>query len=187
MVDPSRKIRHATLEDASLIADLGARIFQASYGEDNRPEDMEEYLAASFSTEQIRKEIAERGSTFLLVYGNGEAVGYARLLEGESPPSVVGEKPVELVRIYVEQGIKGKGYGSALMAACLATAGSEGNQTIWLGVWERNQHAIGFYERWGFEKVGLKTFALGNDLQTDYVMARSVQDSPSPDEGSFKA
>jgi ribosomal protein S18 acetylase RimI-like enzyme len=159
----------------NVIADLGARIFEASYGADNLPENMVQYLATNFSTEQIRAEIEDPASTFFLVYGEGQAVGYARLLEGENPSCVGGTRPVQLVRIYVEQGIHGKGYGSALMNACLEAAESNGNHTIWLGVWEKNQNAIGFYEKWGFEKVGLKEFALGNDLQADHIMARSVE------------
>lgn len=175
MVGRTLSIRRATQRDASVIADLGARTFEASYGADNRPEDMEQYLASSFSTKQIEAEISDPASTFLLALEEGEAIGYARLRDGESPPSVNGPRPVELVRIYVEHEAIGKGYGSALMAACLETAASNGHQTIWLGVWVRNEQAIGFYEKWGFAKAGFKEFVVGSDPQTDHIMARSVE------------
>ena len=56
MVSQTLSIRRAIQEDASFIADLGARTFEASFGMQNRPEDMEQYLASSFSTEQIESE-----------------------------------------------------------------------------------------------------------------------------------
>ncbi len=175
MVSQTLSIRRAIQEDASFIADLGARTFEASFGMQNRPEDMEQYLASSFSTEQIESEIADPASTFLLAHEKSEAIGYAMLRDGKSPTSVNGPKPVELVRIYVEQEAIGRGYGSALMNSCLETAESNGNRTVWLGVWERNEQAIGFYEKWGFAKVGVREFVLGSDLQTDLIMERPVE------------
>jgi ribosomal protein S18 acetylase RimI-like enzyme len=62
------------------------------------------------------------------------------------------------------------------MQACIEQARMRGVEVLWLGVWERNEHAIGFYKRWGFELVGTHLFQLGQDLQTDYVMARRVSE-----------
>ncbi|WP_421040405.1 GNAT family N-acetyltransferase [Mammaliicoccus vitulinus] len=33
---------------------------------------------------------------------------------------------------------------------------------IWLGVWEKNQNAIAFYEKLGFEKIDKHTFYMGD-------------------------
>jgi ribosomal protein S18 acetylase RimI-like enzyme len=60
------------------------------------------------------------------------------------------------------------------MRTCLATADDLGCDAIWLGVWERNERAIHFYERWGFVTVGNRQFALGPELQTDLVMAKAL-------------
>ena len=168
-------IRRATQEDAGIIADLGARTFEASFGPQNRPEDMQAYLAVNFSMGRIKTEINDPASMFLLALEEDEAIGYAMLRASRSPDAVTGPSPVELVRIYVEQEVIGKGYGSALMEACLRTAEGNGYRTIWLGVWERNERAIGFYERWEFTKVGVKVFILGSDIQWDFIMARPVK------------
>jgi ribosomal protein S18 acetylase RimI-like enzyme len=42
---------------------------------------------------------------------------------------------------------------------------------LWLGVWEKNPNAIGFYERLGFKKVGTHAFRFGSEMQTDLLMA----------------
>ena len=110
----------------------------------------------------------------MLMFEDEAAIGYAKLLAGETPSAVRGPAPVELVRIYLERDAIGKGYGSKLLRACLGTAGRGGFETIWLGVWEQNDRAIQFYESWGFRRVGEQTFLLGSRRQTDFVMARPV-------------
>jgi ribosomal protein S18 acetylase RimI-like enzyme len=158
-----------------LIADLGARTFQAAFGADNTPEDMERYLASSFTVDQIRAQLADPISTFLLAYIEDRTLGYAMLRAGRAPDEVKGPEPVELVRIYVETDLVGHGYGSTIMRACLREAAAGGFRTIWLGVWERNTHAIRFYERWGFRQVGTQTFKLGHDLQRDLILLRTLE------------
>ena len=175
MISQKLSIRRATPGDASLIADIGAITFEASFGADNRLEDMEQYLSLSFSKVHIEAQLADPSSIFLLAYEDCKAVGYVMLRVSKKPISVIGTKPVELVRLYIEEEIIGKGYGSALMNSCLKEAKKNEHRTIWLGVWEKNLRAIRFYEKWGFTKVGTKEFVLGNDLQNDHIMARPVE------------
>jgi GNAT superfamily N-acetyltransferase len=171
---PELNIRRATADDAGFIADIGARTFEASFGADNRPEDMQAYLALSFSPAHIESQLFDPASIFLLAYADARAVGYAMLHKNKKPVSVPDPNPVELVRFYIEADIIGKGYGSALMHVCLQEAQKNGHRTIWLGVWEKNQRAIRFYRKWGFTKVGTQEFVLGSDLQNDHILARPV-------------
>jgi len=60
------------------------------------------------------------------------------------------------------------------VGASLDEAGAKGCDVMWLGVWEQNERAIAFYRRWGFLEFGHHAFMLGNDLQNDLLMARSV-------------
>ncbi len=174
MISKKLKIRRATMNDARLIASLGRRTFETSFGTDNRPEDMEHYLSSNFSETNIGTQLSDSSTVFLIAYENCSAVGYVMLRVGKKPVSVDGPKPVELVRIYLEEEFIGKGYGSGLMNSCLEEAKKLGHRTIWLGVWEKNLRAIGFYEKWEFKKIGTKSFVLGTDLQNDYIMARSI-------------
>ena len=48
-------------------------------------------------------------------------------------------------------------------------------EVLWLGVWEKNQRAIDFYTRWGFEKFDETTFLLGDDLQNDWLMRKTIE------------
>jgi GNAT superfamily N-acetyltransferase len=167
-------IRYAVAADNILLAEMGAETFADSFGADNTPENMSAYLAASFSPEIQARELAEAASRFLVIEHDGVAVGYAQISSGAAPDSVIGQKPMEIVRIYARKQWIGKGIGAQLMQACLREAKEAGCDVIWLGVWERNPRAIAFYRKWGFEQVGAQTFQLGDDLQTDWVMARPV-------------
>jgi hypothetical protein len=42
-------------------------------------------------------------------------------------------------------------------------------------VWENNGGAVRFYERWGFQKVGVYDFVGGRDIQKGFVFLRDVQ------------
>lgn len=165
--------RQATITDTNLIAQIGAETFKAAFGSENTPGDMQQYLEANFIPETIRSQIENELSTFILGYEGDYLFGYAMLHEGTPPDSLSDPNPVELVRFYVRSNMIGFGYGSELMRACLEKARSMGYSTIWLGVWEKNERAIHFYEKWGFAKVGEKPFVLGSDVQTDHIMRRS--------------
>lgn len=167
-------IRRGLPEDNFLLARIGAETFIHAFGPDNTPEDMQLYIQSAFSPETQAAELADPSSLFLIAELGREPVGYARLLESDPPPGVTGSRPIEIVRIYARPEWIGHGVGAALMRACLREAALKECDTIWLGVWERNQRAISFYKKWGFVPVGSHAFLLGTDLQTDILMARPV-------------
>jgi ribosomal protein S18 acetylase RimI-like enzyme len=178
MSDNTPFIRPAIPADAAFIAKLGARLFQDAFGTDNHPEDMAHYLAANFAPAVIAAELVDPAAKFFLAYAADTLVGYAKLDHRKKPKCVTGPNPVELQRLYVDQTIIGKGYGAALMRVCLQRAQQAGYQTIWLGVWKKNQRAIRFYQKWGFVKMDEQQFVLGSDIQHDWVMARPLTGEP---------
>ena len=175
MPNESFFVRRATKDDACLVANMGARLFRNTFGQDNCPENMERYLALSFSPAKIEAELGDLASTFLLAYEAHHPIGYAKLRNSQKPDCVRGSQPLELVRLYVDQSVIGKGYGSTLIRSCFEVADGMGYQTIWLGVWEKNARAIRFYQKWGFFEVGCQNFVLGSDVQNDLIMERSVE------------
>jgi diamine N-acetyltransferase len=166
------RIRKAVEADALLLTELGAATFSQAFAKDNSTEDMAVYLENAFSVQKQKAEINQPGSIFLIAEIDDKPAGYARLLAGSSETCITGRNPVELVRIYVLQEWIGSGTGSKLMQACLEAARKGGFDVIWLGVWQKNDRAVAFYQKWGFEVVGTHTFLLGSDLQHDWVMQR---------------
>jgi ribosomal protein S18 acetylase RimI-like enzyme len=176
--DPQFKlvVRDGKAEDAALLAELGARTFFETFADDNTAENMATYLASAFGRAQQAAELADVRATFQIAERDGVTVGYAMIRSGEVPPGVSGEKPIELVRLYVSQASLGSGVGAALMQACIDKARQQGHETLWLGVWEHNHRAQAFYRKWSFHEVGTHVFQLGDDPQTDILMQRFISE-----------
>lgn len=169
------KIRYATIEDAKLLSELGAKAFHDTFARDNTPENMEIYLKTSFSPEIQRRELSAADVVFLLAESEGIPVGYAQLIMNSKHEVITGFRPLEIRRIYASHEYLGKGVGKELMKATLTEARQRGCDCVWLGVWEKNQRAIGFYKKWGFRVVGHQTFVLGEDPQSDLLMELAVR------------
>lgn len=177
-MDPATlTLRPAAVRDASHLAVFAARAFRAAFAADNQPDDLEQYINASFASQKIAAELTDPQALFTLAYQNDTLIGYTKLLFGSHPRFIPFPRPVELVRIYVDPERTSQGLGSRLMQACLAVAQERACETIWLGVWERNVRAIAFYRRWGFEQMGTQQFVLGQDVQIDLVMSRSLSEA----------
>ena len=97
-------------------------------------------------------------------------VGYLKLNLLDAQTEKMSDDYLEIERIYVLKKFHGKGYGKALIDFSKEKAIQKKKKKIWLGVWEKNPNAIGFYQKMGFEKTGTHIFKVGDDEQLDYVM-----------------
>lgn len=165
-------IREATTEDAALVADLSRQTFYDTFAAANTAENMDKFMNESFSREKLMGEVGAAGNIFLLALDANEPQGYARLRETDSPLLMENGAALEIARIYAVQKSIGKGVGRALMQYCIEIARQKSARVIWLGVWEKNEKAIAFYTKWGFEKFGEHVFMLGDDPQTDWLMKK---------------
>jgi ribosomal protein S18 acetylase RimI-like enzyme len=162
-------IRYATPADAELIADMSRTSFYETFAKDNTKEDMDIFMSEQFGKEELMQEVLNAEGIFILAYDNEEPVGYARL---RVKNNLAHEQAIEIARIYALGKAIGKGVGKALMLECINKANELQMKSIWLGVWEKNERALAFYERWGFERFGEHQFLLGTDLQTDWLLKK---------------
>jgi len=173
--DPSPIVtRAARLDDAALLAELGASTFAETFESANTPEDFAMYMAAAFSEEIQRAELADPDTTVFFAERGDDTVGYVMLRERKPPASVGLDDALEIARFYARKRAIGSGVGGALMQRAIAEAAGRGKDAVWLAVWERNERAIRFYESWGFHRSGSQPFLLGTDVQTDLVMVRRI-------------
>ena len=173
--DPSPiATRLARPDDAALLTELGASTFAETFESVNTPDDFLAYMAVAFGEDLQRAELEDPDTTVFFAERDGEVVGYVMLREGRVPSGVAADDALQIARLYARQKVLGRGIGAALMQRALAEAAGRGRDAVWLGVWERNERAIRFYESWGFHRVGSQPFLLGSDLQTDLVMVRRI-------------
>jgi diamine N-acetyltransferase len=167
-------IRRGVPADARPLADLAARTFLGTFADENRPEDMALHVSRAFGEAQQEAELTDPKMTTLLAEADGQLAGYAQLRANAVPECVTGTTPVELWRFYIAAQWHGRGIAHALMKGVEREARVRGAQTLWLGVWERNERAKSFYRKCGFHDVGSQVFILGTDAQNDRIMARSL-------------
>ncbi len=168
------EIRYATADDAELIADMSRQTFYETFVAHNTKEDMDKFMNEQFTREELMKEVGMAGNIFLLAFDEETPVGYVRMREGEQRSEFEARTSIEMARIYALRSAIGKGIGKALMQKCIEIAIEKKRKIIWLGVWEKNDRAIDFYSKFGFEKFATHDFVLGTDVQTDWLMKKTL-------------
>ena len=168
-------VRLARADEAAALAELGRRLFAATFARDNDPAQLERYLATAYTPELQAAELADPAVTSLLACdAAGTLVGFAQLRRIRPPACVLDASALELQRFYVDQAWHGRGVAPMLMRAVCAAAAAVA-RTLWLGVWERNLRAQGFYLKIGFTPVGTQTFMFGTEAQTDQIWVLPLQ------------
>ena len=157
-----------------MLADLARTTFYDTFAATNAASDMALHLQSAYGVPQQAAELQNPGVTTLVVEENGAAIAYAQLRDDHVPECVTGPAPVELWRFYVHRDWHGRGVAQALMDRVKAEARRRGAQTLWLGVWERNDRARAFYVKCGFADAGEHIFLFGTDPQTDRVMTTTL-------------
>jgi GNAT superfamily N-acetyltransferase len=152
------------------LEDLSRRTFEESFSAQNKASDMREYLENNLSAKQLKSELENPESEFYFIYNDDITVGYLKLNLGNAQTETFEIQSLEIVRLYVLKSEHGKKFGYRLLNFAVERAREMNCQQLWLGVWEKNFHAIEFYEKHGFKAFGSHLFMLGADEQTDILM-----------------
>lgn len=169
-------IRPATPADADVLTKLAATTLREAFGPPHNPaEVVEEYIQSAITVEKLAAELADpRAVFFLLTAPDGTAIGYAKLRRHAPPRRMIERNAIEIQRIYLLQTAVGQGQGKRLMAYCLDWAKQQGYSAVWLGVWERNEKALTFYKKMGFERFGFHYFQFGSERQRDFWLQKQL-------------
>jgi ribosomal protein S18 acetylase RimI-like enzyme len=168
-------IRQAVAQDAMILTALGTRLFTEAYGGTHPEPELGHYLARNFAVEEIREALGLPGVVFLLVQDvAGEAIGYVRMQAANLPAGadISSTRGWEIQRFYLDSRWHGRGLAQRLMATCLAEARARSADLIWLQAWREAARPLAFYQRAGFRIVGTTTFAFGDRVDLDWLMAR---------------
>lgn len=166
----STKIIKATTSNLLELQKISRITFEEAFGKQNTVEDMQKYLNNKFSNQQLLSELNNKESEFYLAKVNNQVVGYLKLNFGQAQTEIKDKAGIEIERIYILNSHIGQGIGQALFNHCLNLSNKMKVNYIWLGVWEKNERAINFYERNGFTQFDTHLFVLGDDEQTDVLM-----------------
>ncbi|WP_293874906.1 MULTISPECIES: GNAT family N-acetyltransferase [unclassified Sphingomonas] len=161
-------LRTPTVADAETIAAVMTECFTATFGHLYAPADLAAFLDG-LTLERWRAELADPAFAFLLAEEEGVAVGFAKLGPHALPVEPAGPM-IELRQLYLVAGQQGSGLAARMMDRVIAIARERGAAELFLSVYVDNVRARRFYERYGFEEIGLYTFMVGNHADEDHLM-----------------
>lgn len=173
-MEKSHTIVTATFKDAETVANLAAFTFRESWLEPGNEQDLEEYVQENFNLDVIKKELDNPDISYLLVFYDDEITGYIKLQRFDQPEGFELKKPVAIHRLYIKSDFRNLKLGGALVEHSIALAEKEGFQTVWLGVWNENNNAIRFYNKFGFEKFGNYNFVMGSIVSDDFLLKKEI-------------
>ncbi len=163
-------IIRATPSDFESLTYLSRKLFHDAFHQQNKPENMNEYMDRAFNPAQLITELENQRSEFYFIIDQDRKVGYIKINQSGAQSDLQDDESIEVERIYIDSTCQGKGLGTLLINHAKERAEELNLKYIWLGVWERNKDAIRFYERHGFEEISSHEFVMGDDIQTDILM-----------------
>lgn len=168
------KIRQLTLADAVALQKLSVATYRDTFAAQNTAANMTAFLTTAYNLPKLEKELQTPGSRFYFIENAGQPLGYLKLNVDPAQSEKMGPDSLEIERIYISPTQKHQGLGSQFLQFAIDIAKTDGKNLIWLGVWEHNEPAKRFYEKWGFERFSQHDFVMGTDTQTDFLMKKSL-------------
>jgi len=165
-------IREASIDDAEELREYATRLFTERLpGIYERPNPtLEEEL------EFIRAHTDAPRSTMLVATVDGRIAGLLGFLARQLPQ----EHHVGALGLSVDQQYRGRGLGSALLAALLEWAPRNGITRVELEAFAANPRAIALYEQMGFEREGCRRGAVMIDgAPVDVIMLARILERTS--------
>lgn len=170
----SIQLVQATINDLEIVRQIGIDTFFESFASVNTEENMAHYLETGFSRERVAAELSNADSEFHLAYQGDQLIGYLKINHGPAQSELKDGTALEIERIYVLKAWQGLKIGQLFYEKAIEIARARQYAYVWLGVWEENEKAIGFYKRNGFVEFDKHLFKLGDDIQTDIMMRREL-------------
>ncbi|QDH21129.1 GNAT family N-acetyltransferase [Saccharibacillus brassicae] len=174
------KLRTCDERDLQELREISIETFSDTFGEQNKPDNMQAYLEKAFDEQRLLRELKTVNSTFFFLELDGQLAGFLKINTDEAQSEPMGAEALEIERIYVRRTFQQKGLGQTLIDKAFERAAAQRKRSVWLGVWEKNEKAAAFYAKNGFVRTGSHTFMMGDEEQTDWIMTKTLEPQKEP-------
>lgn len=167
-------VRLAGRGDAVMLHLLAAATFPLACAPGTPADDIAAHIAAHLSVEKFRTRLESDRRTLFIGEISGTPAGYAMLSHSTALPAEVEamltrSPTFELSKFYLLAGRHGSGLADTMMAAVIDAARDRGAASVWLGADPGNSRANSFYDKYRFERRGLKKFQVGSTEADDVI------------------
>ena len=160
--------------DVERLQNICKQTFTETFGADNTDDYLEKFFAEAYAPDVLKAELNADASQTYFYNLNGQIAGYLKVNWSNDQTEPFYPDAFEIQRIYVLKRFQHLHIGGRLMKKALSIAKDLDKSQVWLGVWEQNINAQGFYQHYGFRQVSQHTFSVGNDDQTDYILVKDL-------------
>lgn len=167
-------IKKVTLADIDKLIAISKETFTDTFAKYNSKEELDKYIEDNLNYSILSSELKNDDSSFYFIYLDQEIAGYLKLNVNQAQTEDVTNNAMEVQRIYIRVCYKRNGLGKDLINYAEQEALKLNKDFLWLGVWEHNQTALSFYNKFGFKTVSEHKFIIGNDIQKDLIMTKSI-------------
>ena len=161
------EIKKAGTGDICLIRELTFRVWPQTYASILSREQIDYMLEMMYSESSLQKQMTNDGCQFIIVYNDGNPVGFASYNEDEP-------HRWKLNKIYILQTQQGRGTGKFVISYIIDEIKKQNAASLFLQVNQHNNAKI-FYERLGFAVVDFINLDIGNGFfMNDYIMEKKL-------------
>ena len=169
-------IRAAVPDDAAALEELGQRTFLEKFGHLYAKADLDAHLEAAHARTVYARMIDSPDYLVrIAALPDGALSAYLVCSPLELPADDAKDGAVELMRVYVDTPLQGRGLGSHFIGEAVEWARISRAPELYLSVFSGNEDARRLYERHGFEKVGEFDFPVGNHLDLEFLMRLKLE------------
>lgn len=162
-------IRPATAADIPVIQQIAWDTWPLTYGHILSPEQLAYMLQRTYSAAALAQQMTVLGHGFLLAASEGKVWGFVAY-----EPGYQGQPSTRIHKLYVLPDTQGRGIGRLLLDAVCPIAQAHADHQLELNV-NRNNRAIGFYEKYGFRISRTEDIDIGQGFwMEDYVMVCAI-------------
>jgi hypothetical protein len=173
---PKIEIKKVNVADLLELQVISRQTFIETFADQNTMKDMQKYVDTNLSEDKLKSELYDTNSEFYFTISDNKVLGYLKINFGQAQTELKNKSSLEIERIYVLKAFHGKNIGQILFDKAINIAKQKKLDTIWLGVWEKNEKAIKFYEKNGLKAFDKHIFKLGDDEQTDIMMRLNLNE-----------
>lgn len=129
---------------------------------------LELYLKEQFGADRLNKDLKDKTIDYYFVKYGDETVGFLKINKEAEFGGFEKETTCELEKMYVDPDYKGMGIGKIALQKVMDILLQQKKQIFFLGVLDRNENAILFYEKLGFKfhsKIRLEYYYFKEELK----------------------
>lgn len=164
------EFRKIEINDWTIIQKIAYETWPTTFGQVLPKEQINYMLQLIYNEESLKKQILEKEHDFILAEKDNQSLGFASYeINYNSEPQLM------IHKLYILPVTQGLGIGTKFLNLLSEIAQVNKNNQLSLKVYYENTKAIGFYEKYGFKKIGTETTDIGNNYTIlDNIMEKKL-------------